>query len=108
RRLLEDDTLRGRRPPDAHVPQERTPARPAVTIRAVLFDVGGPIATEVEHERAIDADIRALFAEQNMPISDAQYAAAWGEVIDEFAPNAYSAVIYKVAAGDEEIAPSVW
>jgi len=79
-----------------------------VTIRAVLFDVGGPIVTEIEHERAIDADIRALFAEQNMPISDSQYAAAWGEVIDEFAPNAYSAVIYKLAAGDEEIAPSVW
>jgi putative hydrolase of the HAD superfamily len=79
-----------------------------MTTRAVLFDVGGPIATEIEHERAIDADIRALFSEQNMPISDEQYAAAWREVIDEFAPNAYSAVIYKLAAGDEEIAPSVW
>jgi HAD superfamily hydrolase (TIGR01549 family) len=79
-----------------------------VTIRAVLFDVGGPIAMELEHERAIDADIRSLFAEQRMPISDEQYAAAWREAIDEFAPNAYSAVIYKLAAGDEEIAPSVW
>ena len=79
-----------------------------MTIRAVLFDVGGPIATEIEHERAIDADIRSLFAEAGMPISDGQYAAAWREVIDEFSPNAYSAVIYKLAAGDEEIAPSVW
>jgi len=79
-----------------------------VTIRAVLFDVGGPIATETEHERAIDADIRSLFAEQHVTISDEQYAAAWREVIDEFAPNAYSAVIYKLTAGDEEIAPSVW
>jgi putative hydrolase of the HAD superfamily len=79
-----------------------------VTIRAVLFDVGGPIALETEHERAIDADIRALFVEQLIPISDEQYAAAWREVIDEFVPNAYSAVIYKLAAGDEEIAPSVW
>jgi putative hydrolase of the HAD superfamily len=79
-----------------------------VTIRAVLFDVGGPIATEIEHEACIDADIRALFAEQHMPISDEQYAHAWREVIDEFAPNAYSAVIYKLAAGDEEVAPSVW
>jgi len=84
------------------------PPRPAVTIRAVLFDVGGPIATEIEHELSIDADIRALFAEGGMPISDEQYAAAWREVIYEFAPNAYFAVIHKLAAGDEEIAPSVW
>lgn len=79
-----------------------------MTIRAVLFDVGGPIATEIEHERAIDEDIRTLFAEQHMPITDELYADAWREVIDEFSPNAYSAVIYKLAAGDEEIAPSVW
>lgn len=43
-----------------------------------------------------------------MPVTDEQYAAAWREVVDEFSPNAYSAVIWKLAAGDEEIAPSVW
>lgn len=78
-----------------------------MTIRAVLFDVGGPIATEIEHERAIDADIRSLFAEQRMPITDEQYGAAWRDTVDAFAPNAYSAVVWNLAAGDEEIAPSV-
>ena len=31
-------------------------------IRAVLFDVGGPINTEIEHERLVDAAIRAALA----------------------------------------------
>ena len=79
-----------------------------MTIRAVLFDVGGPLATEVEHERAIDADIRSLFAEAGMPVSDARYAEAWRSVVDSFAPNAYEAVIWQLAEGDEEIAPSVY
>ena len=78
-----------------------------MTIRAVLFDVGGPLATEIEHERAIDADIRSLFAEAGMPVSDASYAEAWQSVVDSFAPNAYEAVIWQLADGDEEIAPSV-
>ena len=79
-----------------------------MTIRAVLFDVGGPLATEVEHERAIDADIRSLFAEAGMPVTDARYAEAWRSVVDSFAPNAYEAVIWQLAEGDEEIAPSVY
>ena len=73
-----------------------------MTIRAVLFDVGGPIATEIEHERAIDEDIRSLFAEAGMPVSDARYAEAWRSVVDSFAPNAYEAVIRQLAEGDEE------
>jgi putative hydrolase of the HAD superfamily len=79
-----------------------------MTIRAVLFDVGGPLATEVEHERAIDADIRSLFAEGGMPVTDERYAEAWRSVVDSFAPNAYEAVIWQLAEGDEEIAPSVY
>lgn len=79
-----------------------------MTIRAVLFDVGGPLATEIEHERAIDADIRLLFDEAKVPVRDARYAEAWRQVIDSFAPNAYEAVIWQLAEGDEEIAPSVY
>ena len=79
-----------------------------MTIRAVLFDVGGPLVTEIEHERAIDADIRSLFAEAGMPLTDARYAEAWRSVVDSFVPNAYEAVIWQLAGGDEEIAPSVY
>jgi putative hydrolase of the HAD superfamily len=79
-----------------------------MTIRAVLFDVGGPLATEVEHERAIDADIRSLFAAATMPVTDARFAEVWRSAVDSFAPNAYEAVIWQLAEGDEEIAPSVY
>jgi HAD superfamily hydrolase (TIGR01662 family) len=79
-----------------------------MTIRAVLFDVGGPLNTEIEHERRIDEDIRSLFAEARMPVSDARYAEAWRSAVGSFAPNAYEAVIWQLAEGDEEIAPSVY
>jgi putative hydrolase of the HAD superfamily len=79
-----------------------------MTVRAVLFDVGGPLATEIEHERQIDEDIRSLFAEAGMPVTDAHYAEVWRSVVDSFAPNAYEAVIWQLADGDEEIAPSVY
>ena len=79
-----------------------------MTTRAVLFDVGGPLATEVEHECAIDADIRSLLAEARMPVNDARYAEVWRSVVDSFAPNAYEAVIWQLAEGDEEIAPAVY
>jgi HAD superfamily hydrolase (TIGR01662 family) len=79
-----------------------------MTIRAVLFDVGGPLSTEVEHERAIDQDIRSLFAEAGMPVTDARYAEVWRSAVGSFAPNAYEAVIWQLAGGDEEIAPSVY
>jgi HAD superfamily hydrolase (TIGR01549 family) len=79
-----------------------------MTIRAVLFDVGGPLSTEVEHERAIDADIRSLFAEAGMLVTDARYAEVWRSAVESFAPNAYEAVIWQLAEGDEEVATSVY
>jgi HAD superfamily hydrolase (TIGR01549 family) len=79
-----------------------------VTTSALLFDVGGPLNTEVEHEAAIDRDILALLAEQGIHVTEEQYAAAWREVVDSFAPNAYAAMIWRLAHGDEEVAPSVY
>lgn len=75
-----------------------------MSVRAVLIDVGGPLATEVEHERAIDEDIRSSFP----AVTDAEYAETWRAVVDSFAPNAYAAVIWRLASGDEEIAPPVY
>ncbi len=79
-----------------------------MTIRAVLFDVGGPLATEIEHERAIDGDIRSLFAEAGMAVTDQRYAEVWRSVVDSFAPNAYEAVVWQLADGDEEVATSIY
>lgn len=70
-----------------------------MTIRAVLFDVGGPIDTEVQSERYIDEQIRAGLAGAGMPVSAAEYAAANDWAVASFAPDAYSAIIWRLCEG---------
>ena len=71
-----------------------------MAIRAVLFDVGGPIDTEVEYERLIDEHIRDALAARGIAVSDAEYAAANAWAIGAFAPNAYQAIIWHLAGHD--------
>jgi putative hydrolase of the HAD superfamily len=78
-----------------------------VTIRAVLFDVGGPLDTEVEHERAIDADIRAAFVAAGCAVTDEQYDAASRYAVECFAWDAYSAIIWRLAGADPDLARRV-
>jgi hypothetical protein len=66
---------------------------PARDIRAVLFDVGGPINTEVEHERLIDADIVAALADEGVAVTPEAYAAAAAWAVEHFAPDAHTAII---------------
>jgi len=75
-----------------------------VTIRAVLFDVGGPIDTEVESERYIDAQIRASLAAAGVRVTDAEYAAANRWAVESFAPNAYKAIIWRLCGKDHDLA----
>ena len=69
-------------------------------IKAVIFDVGGPLDTEVTHEAAIDADIRAGLAREGFSITEE----AWREVgefaVASFAPSVYKAVIWRLTNGD--------
>jgi len=69
-------------------------------IRAVLFDVGGPLNTEVAHEAAIDADIRAGLAAEGLVVDDAAYAEANAWAVQSFAPSLYSALIWRLTEGD--------
>lgn len=71
-----------------------------MTIRAVLFDVGGPLDTEVIHERLTDQHIREALAAESIPVSDQQYAAANRWAVDSFASNAYQAIIWRLAGYD--------
>jgi len=75
--------------------------------RAVLFDVGGPIDTEVRFEQLVDRDIRAAFAAEGVAPSDATYAAANAHAIATFAPDAYSAITWTLAGGDGALAARV-
>jgi putative hydrolase of the HAD superfamily len=65
-----------------------------VPIQAVLFDVGGPLNTELLHEAAWDRQMLVALREHGIPVTDEQLAAASQRAVDAFAPNAYQAIIW--------------
>ena len=77
-------------------------------IRAVLFDVGGPLNTDVAHERLVDAHIRAAFAAEARPIGDDAYERACRWAVECFAPDAYKAIVWHVAGHDGALAQRVY
>jgi putative hydrolase of the HAD superfamily len=69
-------------------------------IRAVLFDVGGPINTEIEHERCVDAALRKALADEGISASDEEYASASAWAVEHFAPDAHTAIVWRLTRGD--------
>lgn len=76
-------------------------------IRAVLWDVGGPINTEVEHERLIDGDILSALADEGVDVDSETYAIAARYAVDCYAPDAYKALIWRLCDEDQELAMRV-
>src|SRR5688572_17759544 len=68
-------------------------------IRAVLFDIGGPINTELLHEAAWDRQVRDALREHGVDVTDEQLAAANRHAVETFAPNAYQAIIWTLTEG---------
>jgi putative hydrolase of the HAD superfamily len=66
-------------------------------IRAVLFDIGGPIDLEIEHERLIDRDIRSGLAAEGYLVGDDEFVRANDRCVASFAPNLYRAMIWELA-----------
>ncbi len=75
-----------------------------MTIRAVLFDIGGPIDTEEIFERLIDRDIVDALRAEGFPVSPSDLAAANEWAIGAFAPNAYRAIIWRLTGGVRAVA----
>jgi HAD superfamily hydrolase (TIGR01549 family) len=71
-----------------------------VPIQAILFDVGGPIDTEAEHERLIDLAIRDAVARNGYPADDERFEAANTYAITSFAPDAYAAIAWHLCNFD--------
>ena len=69
-------------------------------IRAVLFDVGGPLDLETAHEAAIDTDIRAARQREGFAVDEAAWHAANAFAVSSFAPSVYKAVIWRLTGGD--------
>ena len=76
-------------------------------IRAVLFDVGGPLDTETIMDRMIDEQIVASFRSHGVSVSDDEYAEVVAWAVEIFAPRTYDAIIWKMAGRDRELADSV-
>jgi len=79
-----------------------------MAIRAVLFDVGGPLDTETIHERMIDTHIRSSLANAGIEVSDATYDEAFQWAVESFAPNAYQAVIWRLTGGNPLLAQRIY
>jgi HAD superfamily hydrolase (TIGR01509 family) len=71
-----------------------------LAIRAVLFDVGGPIDTEVLHEQLVDRDIRLALAAAGIEVTPADLLNASEWAVSVFAPDAYTAMIWRLSAAD--------
>lgn len=70
------------------------------SIRAVIFDVGGPLDLETAFEAAIDADIRAGLQREGFTFSEAEWDEANRIAVETFAPSLYRSVIWRLTAGD--------
>jgi putative hydrolase of the HAD superfamily len=81
---------------------------PPMPIRGVLLDVGGPLDTEVTRERLIDEHIRTAFAAAGHPVDDAAFADAVRWAVDACAPDAYQAIIWRLAGQDVDLSERVY
>ena len=72
-----------------------------MAIRAVLFDVGGPLDAEVIYERLIDEHIRAAVEGEGYLVTDEAAAEANAWAVASFAWNAYQAIIWRLTGCDE-------
>jgi putative hydrolase of the HAD superfamily len=85
----------------------QTTSHPPRSIRTVLFDVGGPLNTEVTHERLVDERIRAALAGEGHAVDDGQYVRACRWAVECFAPDAYKAIVWELAGRDAVLAERV-
>jgi HAD superfamily hydrolase (TIGR01662 family) len=78
-----------------------------MSIKAVLFDVGGPLDTEIIHERLFDLHIREALEAEGVEVDNAQFAEANRWAVDSFAWNAYEAIVWRLSNGDVDVSRRV-
>ena len=77
-------------------------------LKAVLWDMGGPIDEEVGYERLIDQDMKRALAEAGVTYSEADFREAAGWAVDSYASNAYKAMVWKLSSFRAEVAEQVY
>ncbi|MQG37028.1 MAG: HAD family hydrolase [SAR202 cluster bacterium] len=77
------------------------------SIKAILFDVGGPLDTCVIMDDMIDDQIMSSFHKHGIDISVDEYADANRWAIEAFAPNPYQAIIWRISKGSHKLVSAV-
>ena len=73
--------------------------------RGVLWDIGGPIDTEITAEAMIDDTLRRVAGQcRGHPVSAAEFAVANAAAVAGFAPNAYQAILWALLGPAAEAA----
>src|SRR5215213_9218707 len=73
-----------------------------MSIRAVLFDVGGPLDTEVLHEQYVDKYLLRAVRTVGCSPTDEEFAAASAAAVTAFAPDAYAAMAWRLCGENPE------
>jgi putative hydrolase of the HAD superfamily len=71
-----------------------------VTVRAILFDVGGPLDMEFGWEMAMDSAIASACGLEGLRLDQASIEEASQRAVDAFAPDAYAHMIEDLCGGD--------
>ena len=77
------------------------------SIKAILFDVGGPLDTCVIMDQMIDDQIMSSFHKHGIDISVDEYADANRWAIEAFAPNPYQAIIWRISKRSQKLVSAV-
>ena len=77
-------------------------------LRAVLWDMGGPIDQEIEYERLIDEDMKRDLTQAGVTRSGADFREAGRWAVDSYASNAYKAMVWKLSSFRVELAEQVY
>jgi putative hydrolase of the HAD superfamily len=78
-----------------------------MALRAVLFDVGGPIDTELLHEALVEESLLRALGASGVEVGHAQLADASDWAVASYAPNTYQAMVFHLCAGDARLASEV-
>jgi putative hydrolase of the HAD superfamily len=79
-----------------------------VVIRAILFDVGGPLEDTAALDDRADALVVDLFRRETVYIQPADYLAAETETLAARAPDFWRGVIWRLAGHAPALAHAVW
>ena len=71
-----------------------------MTIKAILFDVGGPLDLEFAWERAVDSAIAMACGLEGIRVDEAMIEEASEAAVDAFAADAYAHMVETLCGGD--------